>query len=37
MTAIAIAQNKRVLVVIDIAKARHEVLIAVAGKKHRRC
>ena len=37
MTAIAIAQNKRVLVVIDIAKARHEVLIAVAGNKHRRC
>ncbi len=33
MTAIAIAQNKRVLVVIDIAKARHEVSIAVAGKK----
>ena len=33
MTAIAIAQNKRVLVVIDIAKARYEVLIAVAGKK----
>ena len=23
--------------VIDIAKARHEVLIAVVGKKHRRC
>ena len=37
MTAIAIAQNKRVLVVIDIAKAQHEVLIAVTGKKHRRC
>ena len=37
MTAIAIAQNKRVLVVIDIAKARHEVLISVPGKKrHRR-
>jgi transposase len=37
MTVITIAQNTRVLMVIDIAKARHEVLIAVAGKKRRRC
>ena len=37
MTVIAIAQNAPVLVAIDIAKARHEVLIAVPGKKrHRR-
>ena len=35
-TVITIAQNTPVLVAIDIAKARHEVLIAVAGKKRRR-
>ena len=33
MTVITIAQNTPVLVAIDIAKARHEVLIAVPGKK----
>ena len=33
MTVITSAQNTRVLMVIDIAKARHEVLIAVVGKK----
>ena len=33
MTATIIAQNTPVLVAIDIAKARHEVLIAVTGKK----
>ena len=37
MTVIAITQNTPVLVAIDIAKARHEVSIAVAGKKWRRC
>ena len=36
MTMIAITQNTPVLVAIDIAKARHEVLIAVPGKKRRR-
>lgn len=36
MTEITIAQNSPVLVAIDIAKARHEVLIAVPGKKRRR-
>ena len=37
MTMIAITQNTPVLVAIDIAKARHDVLIAVPGKKrHRR-
>ena len=36
MTEITIAQNAPVLVAIDIAKARHEVLIAVPGKKRRR-
>ena len=36
MTMITITQNTPVLVAIDIAKARHEVLIAVPGKK-RRC
>ncbi len=36
MTVITIAQNTPVLVAIDIAKARHEVLIAVPGKKRRR-
>ena len=35
MTVITIAQNTPVLVAIDIAKARHEVLIAVPGKKRR--
>jgi len=33
---ITIAQKTPVLRAIDIAKARHEVLIAVAGKKRRR-
>ena len=33
---ITIAQKTPVLKAIDIAKARHEVLIAVAGKKRRR-
>ena len=36
MTVIAITQNTPVLMAIDIAKARHEVLIAVPGKKRRR-
>jgi hypothetical protein len=36
MTVITIAQNAPVLVAIDIAKARHDVLIAVPGKKRRR-
>ena len=36
MTLITIAQNAPVLVAIDIAKARHDVLIAVPGKKRRR-
>ena len=37
MTDTIITQSKTVLVAIDIAKARHEVLIAVAGRKrHRR-
>ena len=36
MTVITIAQNTPVLVAVDIAKARHEVLIAVPGKKRRR-
>ena len=36
MTVIAIAHTTPVLVAIDIAKARHEVLIVVPGKKRRR-
>ena len=36
MTEFVFAQNPPVLVAIDIAKARHEVLIAVPGKKRRR-
>ena len=36
MTDISIAQTEPVLVAIDISKARHEVLIAVPGKKRRR-
>lgn len=36
MTEITIAQDAPVLVAIDIAKARHEVLIAVPNKKRRR-
>jgi transposase len=36
MTEITIAQDAPVLVAIDIAKARHEVLIAVPVKKRRR-
>ncbi len=33
---ITIAQTTPVLVAVDIAKARHEVLISVPGKKRRR-
>jgi transposase len=36
MTDTVIAQTAPVLVAIDISKARHEVLIAVPGKKRRR-
>lgn len=36
MTEITIAQDAPVLVAIDIAKARHEVLISVPDKKRRR-
>lgn len=36
MTNSIIAQGEPVLVAIDIAKARHEVLIAVPGRKRRR-
>ena len=36
MTEMTIAQDTPVLVAIDIAKARHEVLIAVPDKKRRR-
>jgi len=36
MTETNIAQNAPILVAIDIAKARHEVLIAIPGKKRRR-
>ncbi len=36
MTETSIAQNLPILVAIDIAKARHEVLIAIPGKKRRR-
>ncbi|MCC1495181.1 transposase, partial [Cognatishimia sp. F0-27] len=36
MTDITIAQAEPVLVAIDIAKARHEVLIAVPGRERRR-
>jgi len=36
MTNTIIAQSEPVLVAIDISKARHEVLIAVPGKKRRR-
>jgi len=36
MTETSIAQNPPILVAIDIAKARHEVLIAIPGKKRRR-
>jgi len=36
MTVNTIAQAEPVLVAIDIAKARHEVLISVPGKKRRR-
>ncbi|MGJ8595009.1 IS110 family transposase [Sulfitobacter sp.] len=37
MTRIIVAQDAPVLVAIDIAKARHEVLIAIPDKKRRRC
>lgn len=36
MTDTTIAQGEPILMAIDIAKARHEVLIAVPGKKRRR-
>ena len=36
MTVITLAQNTPVFVAIDIAKAGHEVLISVQGKKRRR-
>ncbi len=36
MTDTTIAQSEPVLVAIDISKARHEVLVAVPGKKRRR-
>ncbi len=36
MTDTNIAQSEPVLVAIDISKARHEVLIAIPGKKRRR-
>lgn len=36
MTDTNVAQTKPVLVAIDISKARHEVLIAIPGKKRRR-
>lgn len=36
MAETSIAQNPPILVAIDIAKARHEVLIAIPGKKRRR-
>lgn len=36
MTDTTIAQTEPVLVAVDIAKARHEVLIADPGKKRRR-
>ncbi len=36
MTKNTIAQAEPVLVAIDIAKARHEVLISVPGRKRRR-
>ena len=36
MTKIIVAQDAPVLLAIDIAKARHEVLIAIPDKKRRR-
>ena len=36
MTETSIAQTAPILVAIDIAKARHEVLITIPGKKRRR-
>ena len=36
MTTIGIAQTKTVLAAIDIAKSRHEVLLAIPGKTRRR-
>ena len=36
MTEIVIAKDAPILVAIDITKARHEVLIAIPGKKRRR-
>lgn len=36
MTETIIAQNAPIFVAIDIAKARHEVLIAIPGNKRRR-
>ena len=36
MTKIIVAQDAPVLVAVDIAKARHEVLIAIPDRKRRR-
>ena len=36
MTETSITQNAPILMAIDIAKARHEVLIAIPAKKRRR-
>ena len=36
MTTISITQTKTVLAAIDIAKSRHEVLIAIPGRTRRR-
>ncbi|SNR88569.1 hypothetical protein SAMN06265370_1514, partial [Puniceibacterium sediminis] len=36
MTKTSIAQTEPVLVAVDIAKARHEVFIAIPGRTRRR-
>jgi len=36
MTTISITQTETILAAIDIAKSRHEVLIAIPGKSRRR-
>ncbi|QFT29570.1 hypothetical protein FIV00_03680 [Labrenzia sp. THAF82] len=36
MTDASIAQTEPVLVAIDIAKSRHEVLLSIPGRKRRR-
>ncbi len=36
MTDTIITQSESVLVAIDIAKSRHEVLLQIPGKQHRR-